>query len=162
VAATKRTLDFTNVKDAGQFNPRHKTPGDYRMKIVKVDDHVKGEGREKKTMWVFTIVLVSDKRATYPYYCGFDDKTLWKIRNLGIAAGLKVPKSRVGFDPNKLVNREIGASLDDEEYEGRKKSVIVATFPVSELSSDEPEPEDDDTEADDDDEDLEDIDLEEV
>lgn len=170
MAATARAVDFTNVKDAGNFNPRRKPAGDYRMRITKVEDHASGDSKVANN-WVFTIVPIVDERSTYPYYCGFDEKQAWKIRNLCLAAGIAVPKRRVKVDPNKLVGKEIGATLDDDEYEGKTKSVIVGTFPVDELSADSPggsakktskkTSSDDDDDADDVDPD-EDLDLEEI
>src|SRR5687768_10166647 len=130
---SKRVIDFSNVKEAGKFNPRRKPAGDYRARIESVEDHVKGEGREKKEMWVFAISLTSDRRSTYPYYCGFGEKEAWKIRNLCIAAGIPVPKKKVNLDPTKLIGRELGISLDDDEYDGKPKSVITSTFPADEL-----------------------------
>jgi hypothetical protein len=137
MTATRRVIDFTNVKDVGNFNPRHMPDGDYRAKITQVDDHTSKNGSAPDN-WVFTIQLITSSRVTFPYYCGFDPKQAWKIRNLCIAAGIPVPKKKVGLDPTKLVNREIGIALEGEEYEGKMKSVIVGVFPVSELSANAP------------------------
>lgn len=157
MAATKRAVDMTNVKEQGNFNPRHKAEGDYRAKIVKVDDHKSKSGGE---MWVFTIQLTEDQRATYGHYCGFDEKNAWKVRNLLIACGKKVPKKRVNVDPNSLVGKEIGVTLIDDEYEGKMKSTIDAVFPASDLHEDEdedtPEVDDDEEETEDDTEDSDD------
>lgn len=136
MAATKKTLDFTNVKESSGFNPKHLPAGDYRAKITGVEDKPSKAGNDQ---WVWTIILTTDQRAAYPFYTGLDEKQLWKVRNLFMAAGIQVPKKRVAVDPNKLIGREIGISLDDDEYEGKMKSVIVATFPATELSSDSPE-----------------------
>jgi hypothetical protein len=137
VPATKRVVDFTKVKEQGNFNPRHKPAGDYRMKITKVDDHTSKSGNDN---WVFTIVPTTDQRATYPYYVSADPEQAWKIRNLLLAAGVSVPKKKVAVDPNKLlVGKEIGVTLEDDEYEGRMKSSIVQTFPVDDLEEDAPE-----------------------
>ena len=129
MAATKRAVDMTNVKDPGN------------------------------EQWIFTVSLAADGRSTYPYYCGFDDKAAWKIRNLCIAAGLQVPKKKIMIDPNKLVGKEIGITLEDDEYDGKMKSVIRATFPTSELSGDEPS---DDGTTDDTVDETEELDLEEI
>lgn len=130
-------MDFTNVKDQGNFNPRRMAAGDYRATIAKVEDHT-SKGSTKVDNWVFTIIPTVASRNTYPYYCGFEEKFAWKIRNLLLAAGFQVPKRRVAVDPNKLVGKEIGISLDDEEYEGKDKSVVAAVFPAEELTSDSP------------------------
>lgn len=127
----KRVLDFTNVKDASQFNPRRIPAGDYKCKVVSVEE---GESKSGNAQWIFAI-QPAGVRSMYPYYCSFEDKALWKIRNLLIAAGIDVPKKRVGVDPNKIVGKTIGASFDDDEYEGKAKSTIVAVFPASEVTS---------------------------
>lgn len=122
-------LDFTKVKDGGNFNKRHQPAGDYPGKVLKVQDaKAKGNG---DPMWLFTIQ--AGNGGTYPYYCKFTENQLWKIRNLCVAAGLNVPKKRISVDPNKLVGKEIGVSLEDEEYEGKMQSTVSATFPISEL-----------------------------
>lgn len=167
MAATAKVMDFTNVKDAGQFNPMRVPAGDYRAKITAVADHKK-EGEKTSVQWVFTLQLVDRQRATYPYYANHVDvKFAWKVRNLCLAAGLNAPKKKVKVDPNKLVGKIIGIALDDDEYEGKKKSVIVATFPASDVTAtpkpDEDNDEDvDDVDTDEGDDDLEDVDLEEV
>lgn len=136
MAATKQTLDFTNVKESSGFNPKHLPAGDYRAKITGVEDKPSKAGNAQ---WVWTIVLTTDQRAAYPLYTGLDEKQLWKVRNLFMAAGINVPKKRVAVDPNKLIGREIGISLEDDEYEGKMKSVIIATFPADDLTGDSPE-----------------------
>lgn len=140
--ATKRAMDFTNVKDRGNFNPRHREAGDYVMKIVSVDDHTSKAGNDG---WVFTCVIADEAKSarpsTYPYHCGSDEDQAWKIRKLFIACGSAVPKKRVMVDPNKLLNKTFGAALDDDEYEGKMKSVIVDTFPEDEVEQEEPEEE---------------------
>jgi hypothetical protein len=165
--ATKKPLDFTNVKEAGNFSPKHKTEGDYLGKIVKVED---SESKAGNAMWVFTIVLASDARATYPYYCTLDEKSLWKVRALIEATGKPVPKKRIMVDPNGLVGKEIGVALEDDEYEDKVRSKVQATFPTDELSGDEPDdagdddedPVDDEDPIDDDEEVDGDDDLEEM
>lgn len=172
MTAAVKVVDFTNVKDGGGFNPVQQTPGDYKAKITKVADHKSHAGNEG---WVFSIVTPGGNgRATYPYYCTIDEKSLWKVRNLFIAAGMAVPKKRVKVDPNKLVGKVIGISLDDDEYEGKMKSQIVATFPADELDGDSPDDAGDDgadtdgdtTDTDEDadvsDDELEDLDVDEL
>lgn len=141
--AKAANLDFTKVKDGGNFSKRHQKPGDYPAKITKVQDaKAKGDGTD---MWLFTIEV---KGATYPLYCKFQENQLWKIRNLAVAAGMNVPKKRIKLDPNKLVGRSIGVTLEDEEYEGKMQSVVQATFPTSELGDSPVDDDDDDDEVD--------------
>jgi len=137
MAATKRKMNFANVKDGGNFSPKHVKEGDYRMRVVKVEDHISNSGNEQ---WLFTLKREGDERASYPYYCGVDEKQAWKIRNFFIAAGIQVPKKMVMVDPNKLVGKVVGAFLEDDEYEGRMRSKIAELFPADDVS----EPDDED------------------
>src|SRR4051812_18555557 len=115
MVATARAVDLTDVKEGGNFRPRRKPEGDYRAKIVKADDHVK-EG--KTPGWVLTVQVEGDGRSTYPVYLNPDKKQAWKIAQVCRAAGLNVKNARVRFDPNKLINKPVGISLEDDEYEG--------------------------------------------
>jgi len=130
MAATPRAVNLTDVSEGGSFKPRRKPEGDYRAKIVKADDHVK-DG--KTPGWVMTVQIEGDARSTYPVYLNPDPKQAWKIWQACRAVGLNVKKAKVRFDPNKLVGKELGVFLEDDEYEGRPKSVIGEMFPVSEV-----------------------------
>lgn len=127
-----QTVDFSGVKDRGDFNPKRVNEGDYRAKIVKVED---GETKQdKEFQYIFTFKLEKYSQYSYPYYCKVQDNQLWKIRNLLIAAGINVPKKKVKLDPNRVLNKTVGVTMADDEYEGKMKSVIDAVFPVSELA----------------------------
>lgn len=133
MAATARAVDLTNVKEGGNFRPRRKPEGDYVAKIVKADDH-QPKDTSKPMGWVLTIQIEGDARSTYPYYLSPEAKQAWKVGGICRAAGLNVKNARIKFDPNKLVNKTIGVALEDDEYEGRPKSVIADVFPKDEVS----------------------------
>lgn len=129
--AKPRVVDMTNVKDKSQFDTKHYTPGDYPGKVVKVLDHTSKEGHDN---WLVVFEL-DGKRGTYPYYCGTDADSLWKIRNVYIACGINVPKKKLKLDPaNQLKNKKLGLTLDDDEYEGRVRSKVMGVLPLSELT----------------------------
>ena len=152
--ATAEILDFTNVKERGNFNTKHIEPGDYTAKITKVTAmEAKSDGEK---MWVFTIVLDDHPRAAYPYYVKLVENQLWKLRLLCGAVGVNVGSRKVKIDPNKLVGKALGVAMEDDEYEGRLKSVVAEVFPADEVSGTpdgDVEPEEDDLE--DEDEDIE-------
>lgn len=170
--ATKKVLDFTNVKESSGINPKHRPAGDYRMKITKVTEQP-NKNDPSITNWVFVFTPTDMQSAAYPYYCVLQENQLWKVRNLLIACGISVPKKRLNVDPNKLVGKEVGVTLDDDEYEGKLKSVITAVFPSSDLE-DEDAPADTDDEAEEDeteseepaddvsDDDMEELDVEDL
>jgi hypothetical protein len=128
--AAPAIIDFSNVKDRGEYNPKHIEAGDYRARISKV---IQQEAKDGEDMWVFTIQLPDVPRASYPYYCKLVDNQFWKIKALFSAAGIEVGKRKVKADPNKLVGKEIAVGMDDDEYEGRLKSIITDVFALSEL-----------------------------
>lgn len=139
------TVDFSGVKDRGQFNPKQVPEGDYAATIVKVED-AKAKG-DNGDMYVFTIKLNKFSQNSYAYYCKITDNQLWKLRNIAVAAGLNIPKKRLKFDPNKVVGKQIGVTMiDDDPYEGKVKSVVDSVFPMSELA-DGADVEDETTEA---------------
>lgn len=130
--ATAAIIDFSNVKERGNFNPKHIEPGDYAAVISKVEQtEAKGDG---EPMWLFTITLDDVPRASYPHYCKLVDNQYWKIKALFTAAGVNVGQRKVKVDPNKLVGKQIGVGMEDDEYEGRLKSVIVDVFPPDEIT----------------------------
>lgn len=136
-----QVLDFTNVKERGQYNSSHVDPGDYTAKVVSVDDEPAKDGTP---MWCFGIVADDVPRAVYPYYCKLQENQLWKVRALFGAVGVEVGKRKVRIDPNKLIGKSLGIALEDDEYEGRLKSVIAEVFPQSEVGGSNTAPDDDD------------------
>lgn len=150
MAASEANVDFTNVKERSEFNKKRQPEGDYRGKILAVADSPTKE--DKEPQWLWTIKVGS---GVYPYYTkNADESQFWKIRALLIAAGKAVPKKRVKVNPNEIVGREIGVTLQDTEYNGRAQSEIGGVLPLSELDdSDAPDEDDDDAAPLDDDED---------
>lgn len=156
--ATKVTVDFTNVKDGGNFNSKRLPAGDYAATITKVD---KGQSKNGNDQLVFSIQPTDHRSAVYPYYCGLVENQLWKLRNLLLAAGVKVPKKKTSIDVDRLVGVTIGIALEDDEYEGKERSTIESIFAASEVEGasgvEDSEDEGEDTDGEDDD--LDELDL---
>lgn len=157
MAATARALDMSNVKEQSGINPKHVPAGDYLCRVLDVnDDVVKNKQSENagQVVWVFTLKIEDPRLGSgrYPYRCTLVENQLWKVRNLAVAAGMTVPKSKTKVDPNRIVGKLVGASFDDEEYEGKMKSVIQAVFPASEIAGHEDLVTDEGDDSDDEDE----------
>ena len=153
---TSKTVDFTSVKDGGGAFNKHRVPeGDYLATITKVEDAPAKS--DDVFQYLFTIKLKKFGSYAYPYYCKLQENQLWKLRNLAIAAGLNVPKKRIKFDPTKVLNKVIGVTMEDDEYEGKLQSNIAALFPAAELMDGNIVDDDEDVEGD---EDVEDEDVE--
>lgn len=129
-AVRARTLDFSNVKESSGINPKHLEEGEYLAKVTEVRDDPAKDG---EAMWNFIVALEDHKTATYTYYVKLVENQLWKLRNLFIAAGVDIPKKAVKIDPNKVVGKTICVVLEDDEYEGKMKSVIAAVMPKEEF-----------------------------
>lgn len=129
---TSKVVDFSNVRDGGAtFNKKRVPAGDYLARITKVQD---SPAKDNIHQWLFTIALenqYTDRKL--PYYCKLQENQLWKLRNLFLAAGKAVPKSKVKVNPQVVVGKLIGITLDDDEYEGKAQSVIAAVFAAAEL-----------------------------
>jgi hypothetical protein len=124
------TVDFTNVKERGDIQTKRQPPGDYVGVVEKVDP--KYVSKAGKPQWLYIIKVNSGH---YPYYCDpFDVDQAWKIRNLFVAAGFNVPKKKTSVNPNSPVGKQVGVTLEDDEYEGKMKSTIAALMPVSEVT----------------------------
>src|SRR5690349_10463144 len=105
--------------------------------------------------WLFTIELVKYPDRKFPFYCKLTENQLWKLRNLCLAAGMPIPKKKIKLDPNRLVGKLIGVTMDDDEYEGKPQSNVSATFPASELEESADDVDDLDETEDDEEEDEE-------
>jgi hypothetical protein len=137
--ATAHAVDFSSVKERGAFNPKRVEAGDYAAIVTKVEDTTVQKGDNAGDfMYVFTLKLQKFSQNTYPYRCALRENQLWKLRNLAVAAGINVPKKRMKFDPNKLVGKLVGVTMEDDEYEKdgktQYKSEISAVFPAAELA----------------------------
>ena len=122
---SKITLDFSNVREGSTFSPRRLPEGSYLADIAKVEHK---ESKAGNPMLVYTIIPVDHPTAVYPYYILLDEKQLWKFRALLLAAGKDVPKRKVTVDPESIVGKRVMIDLEDDEWEGREKSVVAGVF----------------------------------
>lgn len=124
-------VDFSTVPEGGNFRTPRVPAGEYRAKIMKVEDApAKSDG---VAQWLFTIKLVKKPAGLYPYYIKLQANQFWKVRNLLVAAGKAVPNKRVKVNPDIVVGKEIGVVMEDDTYDGKAKSVIANVLPLSEI-----------------------------
>jgi len=60
-------------------------------------------------------------------------QSLWKLRGLLEALGLEVPDGTLDLDLEEYVGLELGAEIEHEVYQGKKKGVIVDMFPADQV-----------------------------
>lgn len=180
------TVDFSNVGDRqeGGIRAAHVPEGDYILKTLAcVKKWKKGEEDGPGYLqWRFSIARPDKfKNAGVVYFItSLKDEALWNLRNLMEDMGLKVPKSSVKIPIAEIVKKQlqVGATLADDEYEGKVKSIIVATFKKSQYeetaeggSAEEDDEDDEEVEgepavastgSDDEEEDLEELDVDDL
>lgn len=140
--------------------------GDYRMKIVKVEQtETKDDGR---SMLVIHYKFVEGKHKgklikDRIVLVGNDEKkdTLWKLTQVLEALGKKIPDSAFRLNIDNLIGGEVAATIiDGNEYKGRIKSEVGDINDLSILEEeDDDEDDDEDSDEDEDDDEMEDVDL---
>jgi len=139
--------DFSEAAQQGEFSPRHVEEGEY---LATIKGATVGESKQGNQQVVFKLVSNDIRGASYPYYCSLDGKGSWKLRALLEAVGVRVKGAAVNFDTDRLVGKQLGMELLDDEYQGRMKSKVQNVFPKDELGGkdDDTEPEEDDLDED--------------
>lgn len=128
-------VDFTGVESGG--GSVHIPEGDYGLKIKEVKGK-KGEESGKNYLAMLFEVTQGDKKGlkkVLRHSCSLQKQSLWNLRNLLEACGKQTPAKAISIDLDKMVGLECAGTVIDDEYEGRKKSVITAFFPLEDLGN---------------------------
>jgi Protein of unknown function (DUF669) len=168
----KEKIDFSGVPEdikKGSGKSAHVPEGDYAVKIAGVESRESNAG-SKYFSWKFVINQGPQKGKTVYGSTSLKPEALWSLRNLIHAAtGKNVAGKVVGFDPDNLIGKIVGAAIEDNEYRKDGKTVLksqVSTcFPIDELEEadeEEEEEEDDEEVEDEDDDDLEDVEVDDI
>lgn len=164
----KEAIDFSGVPEDRQQRGRHIPPGNYVVKISKVEKKWKDDDKSNAAYfnWALQVAEGKEKGAPLYFITSLKPDALFNLRNLIFAAlGKNVAGKSLQFDPEKLLNKKIGAVVEDDEYNNKIRSRVVDVMPVSEMGDTDDEEEDDDEEEEetaDDDEELEDVELDEL
>lgn len=151
--------DFSKVEEGGG---RFRVPeGDYRFKVVAAKIDTSEKSGNTMIVWTFEGVEGKVKGKRVKDYTTITAKSLWKLRDLLTAMGVKVPKKVVSITPSKYVGKELGLTLSDDEYEGKISSKPSDYLDIETLESGGVDDEDDEDLEDEEDEDDEDDDEEE-
>jgi hypothetical protein len=160
-------IDFSKEVDGGGGGTRV-PENDYKVKIIKAK---KERSKEKDTPGLILSLKITEGKFAGKKMIErlwITPKSLWRVRSLLEALGMEVPKKALKIPAKKLVGKEVGATvIDDDPYNGRIKSKVgdwIDLETLAELDSDEDEDEleDDEDEADiDEDEDSDDEDEDE-
>ena len=157
-------LDFSKEVEGGGGGIRL-PENDYKGKIVKIK---KIRASEKDTPGLAVTIKITEgkfsgKKITDRLW--ITPKSLWRVRSMLEALGVSVPKKAINLPTKKLIGKELGVTIiDDEPYQGRIKSKIgdfIDLETLSDLYDDEDEDADDEDFDDEDSEDEDSDDEEE-
>lgn len=126
-------VDFTGVEAGSNFS---RVPeGDYAFKINKVD--LKKGDKGNYLLFHLKVTKGNPKAIgkMVPHNCSLTKQSLWNFRNLIEACGKPVASKALNIDLDKMVGWELAGTVVDDEYEGKKKSVVSGFFPVGDLQS---------------------------
>lgn len=155
------SIDFTGVETSGNIR-------EGRQLLTIVEAELKTSESSGNDYINFKI---KGNGGNMYHTCSLQAQALFNLRGILEAAGQEVPDGPLELDLDELVGLEFGGEVEHELYQGKKKGILVDTFPVDELdeettqqSSDEPEDEDEDEAGDEDVtfEDVQEMDKEEL
>ena len=166
-------VDFTGVETRSSV----KVPeGDYTAKLVKMEK-TNAKSGDKNPMLVVDFEFTSGGKGVVGQRIRdrhiLIKDSLWTLRNMLEAMGLKVPNGKMNLKEGQVVGRSVGLTVvDGDEYKGRIRSEVADYIPVDavgnivqedssddeEVWDDEDEPEDTPVEEEEDDEEEEEAD----
>jgi hypothetical protein len=126
----------------------HYKEGDY---LVKIKAATYGKSGQKQTKQIVVQhIFTGEKYKGKPIYDRHNllPQSLWTLRNLLEAVGMKIPKGRFNLDLKKLIGKELAITVSDDEYDGKISSRVTDWFPASEFEADVMEDEDEEVEED--------------
>jgi len=128
------TVDFSNVGDRTEGGrAAHVPPGDYLAQVLGVELRSKKDDETSKYLsWKLGIIKPEKfKGAGVIYFVtSLKEEALWNLRNFLEDCGIKVPKSAIKLPLADIIAKKptLGVTLDDDEYNGKVKSKVQATF----------------------------------
>lgn len=139
-------VDFTGVESGGG---RVRIPeDDYKVRVVDATLGTAKSSGNSMIIWNFEIIEGKFKGKKLRDRAVLTPESLWKLKQILEAMGLTVPSKKVALDLTKYVGKELGATVVDDEYEGKISSKIADYVSVDVLNGAdvEDEEEDDDEE----------------
>jgi hypothetical protein len=164
---SKLTVDFSNVGERREGGKAAHVPeGDYLLKVVGVELKSKKDDETSKYLsWRFVIAKPEAHADAGSIWTNTTLKPdgLWSLRNLLDDMGIAVPKSSVALPLQTIAKsgRLVGATLEDNEYNGKVKSQIAATFKKEQYEDTATGDDDDEVETDEE-ETTEELDLDDI
>lgn len=117
------TIDGAKAAEGGGGGKRV-PEGDY---LVKITDTKRGESQSGNAQIIMTLSIQDGpkKNGDIRDYLTLTEAALWRVGALLDAIGMKYPKKAFKLDIGKLLGKELGVTVADDEYNGKIKSKVV-------------------------------------
>lgn len=154
------TLDGKKMKEGG--GSRRVPEGDYKVKITKAVREVNPNTDNTQIKLTLDILDGPKSSGTIIDYLTLTEKAMFRVGNLLDALGMNYPGKAFKLPLDKLVGKEFGVTMADDEYNGKIKSKSADYLDLETINGilDGSDVEDED--EDEDDEDLEEMDRDEL
>lgn len=120
------TVDFTGVETGG--GGRLLPEGEYQLTVKEVTDEVGESSGAPYLKWVFAVANGEYKGAKVYDNTSLQPQALWKVRGL-LEAGGQTVNGKFTFEPlRRFIGMTLGATLEHEEYDGKKKAKVASYF----------------------------------
>lgn len=117
-------VDFTGVESSGKLEAGRQ--------VLTVDGVPEMKTSENSGNDYINWKLKGEGGTVY-HTTSLQPQALWNLRNLLEAMGQEVPDGALDLDLDDYDGMELGAEIDHETYQGKKKPVVVDLFPLDEL-----------------------------
>lgn len=128
-AANEFEVDLTNTS-SGYNVP----DGAYRMRLVEVEQSVSQSGNPM-FIWTFTIVEGEYAGKDFKSFTALTPAAMWKVAEVVQALGVGQTGQVVKFKRSDVINRECGAVIEMQEYNGNERSSIAKVISLSDLAA---------------------------
>ena len=122
-------VDLTNT--SGGYNV---PDGTYKVRCVEVEQSVSQSGNPM-FIWTFTIVEGDQAGKDFKLWTALTPAAMWKVGEVVQALGIGQTGQVVKFKRSDVLNRECGAVIEMQEYNGNERSSISKVISLSDLAA---------------------------
>ena len=108
--------------------------GAYRVRCIEIEQSVSQAGNP---MFIWTFVIVDGKFAgrEFKLWTAITPAAMWKVAECVQALGVGQTGQVVKFKRSDVVNKECGAIIEQQEYNGASRSSIAKVLTLQELAA---------------------------
>lgn len=121
----KVSVDFSGVSDGGggQYDV---SAGKHTAKVLGIEQKPPGQSGYPYLQWDLEIVGGTDAGKKITHRTSLKPSALFNLRNTLLACGLKVPKSALSFEPDKLAGKTLGINviITEDGYSNIKDTFV--------------------------------------